>query len=81
MTNLHELTNFLGWCTAINLGILIFSTLMLILTRTFAANLHSKMFQLDPATLPKMYFEYLGRYKLLIIVFNLVPYLALRIMG
>lgn len=81
MISLHELTIFLGWCTAINMGILIFSTLMTTLTKSFAANLHSKLFQLDPASLPKMYFEYLGHYKILIIVFNLVPYLALRIMG
>ena len=81
MISLHELTVFLGWCTAINLGILLFSTLMTTLTKSFAANLHSRLFQLDSASLPKMYFEYLGNYKILIIVFNLVPYLALRIMG
>jgi hypothetical protein len=81
MISLHELTILPGWCTAINIGIFLFSTLMTTLTKSFAANLHSKLFQLDPASLPKMYFEYLGNFKILILVFNLVPYLALRIMG
>lgn len=81
MISLHELTTFLGWCTAINIGILLFSTLITTLTKSFAASLHSKLFHLDPASLPKMYFDYLGNYKILIMVFNLVPYLALRIMG
>ena len=81
MISLHELTILLGWCTAINIGILRFSTLMTTLTKSFAANLHSNLFQLDPASLPKMYFEYLGNFKILILVFNLVPYLALRSMG
>jgi hypothetical protein len=47
--------------------------------KDFAINMHSKIFDLDPETLPAMYFDYLGRLKLLVIVFNLVPYLALRI--
>ena len=38
-----------------------------------------KHFNRRTETLPAMYFDYLGRLKLLVIVFNLVPYLALRI--
>ena len=54
---------------------------MLALMKDFAINMHSKIFDLDLQTLPAMYFEYLGRLKLLVIVFNLVPYLALRIIS
>jgi hypothetical protein len=39
------------------------------------------MFDLDPQEVPKMYFDYLGRYKLLLLVSNIVPYLALRIIA
>ena len=76
---IEQLTAFFGWCTVINIGLLLFSTLMVSLVRDFAINMHSKIFNLDPETLPAMYFDYLGRLKLLMIVFNLVPYLALRI--
>lgn len=77
--SIEQLTAFFGWCTVINIGLLLFSTLMISLVRDFAINMHSKIFNLDPETLPAMYFDYLGRLKLLMIVFNLVPYLALRI--
>ncbi|MDA9826410.1 hypothetical protein N9B92_03270 [Porticoccaceae bacterium] len=77
--SIEQLTAFLGWCTLINIGLLLFSTLMIAVVKDFAINIHSKMFNLDPETLPAMYFEYLGRLKLLVIVFNLVPYVALRI--
>ena len=52
---------------------------MIALIKDFAIRVHSKMFDLDPQKLPAMYFDYLGRFKVLVIVFNLVPYLALRI--
>ena len=81
LISIEQLTAFLGWCTLINMGLLLFSTLMLALMKDFAINMHSKIFDLDSQTLPAMYFEYLGRLKLLVIVFNLVPYLALRIIS
>ena len=38
------------------------------------------MFGVDEADLPGIYFRYIAQYKILIFVFNLMPYLALRIM-
>jgi hypothetical protein len=52
---------------------------MLMLTNRFVIGLHSRLFQVDPVSLPKLYFAWLGNYKILIIMFNLVPYLALRL--
>ena len=76
-----QLTVFLGWASLINIGLLLFSTLMVVLCRDWAVGIHSKMFNLDPAMVPKMYFEYLGQYKVLVLVFNVVPYIALRVIG
>ena len=81
MITLHELTIFLGWSSLINICILLFSTLMVVVCRDWAVKIHCKMFDLDPATVPKLYFEYLAHYKVLILVFNLGPYIALREMG
>lgn len=78
---LNEVANFLGWCTLINTGILVFSTIMLIVAGNFAIGLHGRMFKMDQTELRKSYFNYLANYKLLILVFNLVPYLALRILA
>ena len=76
-----QLTAFLGWSSIINIGILLISTLFVVWRRDFAVKIHSSMFDLDPQAVPKMYFDYLGRYKLLLLVFNIVPYLALRIIA
>ena len=54
--SIEQLTAFLGWCTLINIGLLLFSTLMIAVVKDFAINIHSKMFNLDPETLPAMYF-------------------------
>ena len=41
--------------------------------------IHRKMFGLSEEVLSKEYFRYLANYKIAIFIFNLVPYLALRI--
>jgi len=79
MMTLENLTAFLGWCTVINFGILIVAALGIVAMRGTIGNIHSSMFKLAEADLSNAYFHYLANYKILIIVFNLVPYLALRI--
>ena len=75
----EQLTAFLGWCTAINVGVLLLATLMLILMKDFTARVHGALFPLPRQVLEEQYFQYLAQYKILILVFNLVPYLALRL--
>ncbi|MGJ8641965.1 MAG: DUF6868 family protein [Luteolibacter sp.] len=79
--NLETLREFLGWCSIINIGLLMFSTVAVIALRDTVTSIHSKLFCLDEATLHQAYFRYLANFKIAVIVFNIVPYLALRIMG
>lgn len=74
------MTLFLGWCTVINLSVYLFSALTIIVFKRFTTNLHSKIMDLDAKVLPKLYFNYLGNYKLGILIFNLAPYIALKLM-
>jgi len=78
---IETLRVFFGWCTVINLGLFIFSAILIIAIRGMAARMHAKMFNVDEAFILQTYYKYLGHYKIAIIVFNLVPYLALKIMG
>ena len=78
---LDQLTAFLGWCTLINIGILAFSAILLMIGKDTFSALHGKMFGLDQKDVKVTYYNYLGTYKIAIIVFNLVPYLALRIIA
>ena len=78
---LAELTTFLGWSTLINFGLLTAMGLGIATMGTWMKGIHSRMFALPGERLDVLYFDYLGRYKALVLVFNAVPYVALKIMG
>ena len=81
MNSIEVVREFLGWCSVINIGLLFISTIMLIVMRGWIVNFHAKIMGVSEAELPRIYVEFLGSYKTFIIVFNLVPYIALRIMA
>ncbi len=76
---LTELTLFFGWMSAINIGLLFFSLIMILALKDKIKPLHAKLFNLQPEYLDRVYFKFLAYYKLGIILFNLVPYLTLRL--
>ena len=79
--DLATLTKFFAWMTVLNTGLLLFATIMLWGLRDWAARIHGAMFDMADLDVKREYFEYLSRYKILILVFNLAPYLALRIIA
>ena len=62
------------------MGMLIFASLAMVSMRQTMMKMHGSMFGLDDTDLARAYFQYLAQYKILVFVFNLMPYLALRIM-
>ncbi len=81
MMTIESLTELLGWASAINLAVLLLSTLGLIAMRGAVARIHSKLFGLDEKDLGRAYFQYLAQYKIAIIVLNIAPYIALKVMA
>jgi len=81
MFTIDSVTAFLGWCTVINIAALTFSSLLIMLLKVPVSKIHSKLFGLNIEDLPLTYFQYLGNFKIAIIVFNLVPYVALKVMS
>ena len=81
MMTTEVLTAVLGWAAVINLAILVFSSFTVIVMRGPITRIHSRMFGLDEKDLGRAYFQYLGEYKIAVIVLNIAPYLALRIVG
>jgi hypothetical protein len=79
--DINEITVFFGWCTLINMSIYTFSSLFIIVLKRFTMNLHSKLMGMNAKKLPALYFKYLGNYKIAILIFNLAPYLALKLMA
>jgi len=41
--DINQITTFLGWCTAINMGILAFAAIFLFIFKDLAINTHSKL--------------------------------------
>lgn len=80
MMGFYEFTMFLGWCTVVNMGILVIATLFLTLFKRVVIRFHSKAFGINASELPTIYFNYLANYKIVVLVFNFAPYLALKIM-
>ena len=81
MNSIETLTTFFGWTSVINIVMLMFALIFLTLMRSSIATIHSKLSGLSEADLSRAYFQFLAQYKTAIIVFNFVPYLALKIMA
>ena len=81
MNNIDTITSFLGWCSVINAITLLTATLMLSVMRNTISAIHSKMLGVSQEALPMAYMQYLGNYKIAILMLNIVPYVALKIMN
>lgn len=63
------------------MAMLIFAAVLTMALRDWMIDIHSSWYGIVKADLPNIYFRYLANYKIAFFVFNLVPYLALRIMA
>ena len=79
MTIEQQIISFFGWCSLINIALLFLAFFIVTLMRSQVSRLHAHLFGLDENDIPALYFEYLGHYKLMILIFNLVPYVAMKI--
>ena len=79
--DVETLTRFFMWCTIINAGLLILTTVMLVPGANFAYGVHSKFFAMSRETWNALMFGFVGLFKTLWFVFNVVPYVALLIIG
>ena len=78
---IEELTMLLAWTSIINIGLLCFTTLAIISMRGFITRIHAALFGMDDKDLGRAYFQYLAQFKIVILVFNIAPYIALRIIS
>ncbi|MFA5668227.1 MAG: DUF6868 family protein [Balneolaceae bacterium] len=81
MITIAQLTELLGWASILNIGMLVFASLVLLSMKSTIISLHSKMFGIPEDELPMVYFKYLANYKIITFVLIVAPYLALKIMG
>lgn len=81
MTWTDSATQFFGWMSVINIGLLLISSIGVIAARDAISSIHGRMFGLESADLSRAYFQYLAQYKIAIIIFSITPYFALKLMS
>ncbi|MDY0165367.1 MAG: hypothetical protein RBS80_02425 [Thermoguttaceae bacterium] len=72
---------FFMWCTVINAALLAWSFLVCAYAGNWIYRMHSKWFPMPRETFNVVIYSFIGVYKVFVIVFNAVPYLALLIVG
>ncbi|MEW6593350.1 MAG: DUF6868 family protein [Thermodesulfobacteriota bacterium] len=71
----------LGWCTLINMGILLYWFLIFTLARDWIYRFHGRWFKLSPERFDAIHYSGMAFFKIGIFLLNLGPYLALRLAG
>ena len=73
----EHLVRFLLWCTVVNFAILLVWVGFFIFGRDFMFRLHSRWFKIEPEHFNAIHYAGMAFYKMLVLVFNVVPLLAL----
>lgn len=81
MNSIRRLATFFGWCTVINLGILMFAGVVWALAHDGISQVGAAMAGITAEQLRLVFIDNLMLYRAGIFLFNLVPYIALKIMG
>lgn len=81
MIDLNMLISFFGWCSIINMSVLLFSFICILFFREVTLNIHSKLTGVASTDLPTLYFQHIGTYKIITLIFNITPYIALKIIS
>ena len=71
----------LGWCSIINMGLLLWWFFAIIVLHDWVYRFHSKWFKLSVDKFNEIHYTGIAFFKITVFVFNIVPYFALRIVG
>lgn len=79
--SLDTLQSVLGLCALINYGVLMLWFGVFVLAREPLQRLHGRWFRLSSTQFDALHYGAMAAYKLLVLVFNLVPWLALQLLA
>ncbi len=79
--SIQILTKFFMWCTILNAGFMLLSFVMVTFMGDIAYRIHSKWFPMPRETFNVVIYSFIGLYKILVFVFNIIPWIALTIIG
>ena len=76
---IETIRDVLGWCAVINLGLLLWWFLFFMLAHDWMYRIHGKWFKLPVERFDAIHYSGMAFFKICILLFNIVPYLAIRI--
>jgi len=79
--NIEMLTGFFMWCSIINVGLLLLSFLMMACAGDFVYRLHRQWYPMPRETFNVVLYSFTGAYKIVVLVFNIVPWIALTMVS
>ena len=79
--HLANMTEFFLWCSVINTGMLLLWTLFLGVFPNWIYSTQRAFFPMEKEQFRIVFYCLIGFFKVMVIVFNWVPYFALRIMA
>lgn len=79
--DLQTLRTFFLWCTIIDMGLLMLTFLMFAFARDWIYRIHSKWFPISRESFDMAIYALMGGFKIAVFVFNVVPCVALHLVG
>ncbi len=79
--NIETTRSFLLWCLGINYGILLLWFVAFTLAHDTLYRLHSRWFRISVDQFDSAHYSAMAIYKIGVLLLNLVPYLALRMVA
>jgi hypothetical protein len=73
-------TDFLLWCLILNYAVLLWWFAAFVFARSWIFKLHRRWFRFSEELFDSVHYTMMGIYKIGILLLNLVPYIALRIL-
>jgi len=77
----ETITEILFWCSIINIGLLAWWVLIFITAHDWIYQMHSRWFKLPVERFDAIHYAGMAFFKICIFLFNIVPYVAIRIIG
>ena len=78
--DLYDLRTFFMWCSIINLVLFVIGYLVVAYAADWVFRVHTRWFPMTREAFTVAIYSSFGQYKLLIVVFNIIPFIALVMM-
>ena len=79
--NIETLTSFFMWCSIINLGLFTLWIVCFKCAPDWTYRMQRMWFPISRETYQTVVYAFLASFKIVVLVFNVVPWVALRIIG